>query len=449
MPEANAKARHRLVELGAKSVPALVEAMGSWDNKTWNQGMNVLQAIGEPARPAVVAALDDSRLYVRLHARELVARTGWSGPDVAAALERGLVMSTALDRSSAATTVGALKVQGQSATLRRLLRDADPDVVRAAGFALAALGEMEAVPEIRAGMQTAHYPETRRDLATALAKLGSVDGIPVLLAGLDYPDDLLRESFFEAFFHGTGVHMGFDPLAPRPERLEILAALQADWAKNGGPERLLPPHPHDRTSAARAMKLVADLGGSDLAGSTPEKDQAMKEELVAIGEPSVPALLHALKWAPGFADKRAAACECLGRIGDLRAAPTLVATLRDPVVSVAAWAAWALERVRDPATVPALRRYEQRLQSLAANERIPAAAGSLDALTAQAARARFLLGDESARHVLIGLLLSDDEFARKQAIETLLERDGDDRGYEPDADLESRRAAVERWTESK
>lgn len=449
VPEANAKARHRLVELGLKAVPALVESLGSWDNKTWNQGMNVLQAIGEPARPAVVPALDDPRLYVRLHARDLVARMDWAGPEVASALARGLAMSTPLDRASAASAVGALKIAGQAQTLRELLRDADPDVVRAAAFALAALGEKEAVPSILSALQAAHFAETRRDLASALAQLGSADGIPVLLAGLDHQDDLVRESFFEAYFRATGVHLGFDPLAPRAERLEIIAWLQADWAENGGPKKLVALRPEDRASSARAWKLVGDLGGSDLAASTPEMDQAMKEELVAIGEASVPALLQALKWAPGFADKRAAACECLGRIGDERAAPTLVATLRDPVVSVAAWAAWALERVRDPATVPALRRYEQRIQSLAATSRIPDSAGPVDRLLVQAGRARYLLGDESARDLLVGLLLSDDEFTRRLAIESLLERDGDDRGYEPDADLASRRAAVARWAAGK
>jgi len=449
VPEANAKARHRLVELGAKALPALIESLASWDNKTWNQGMNVLQAIGEPARAPVVRALDDPRLYARLHARELLARMGWTGPEVTGALARGLAMPTPLDRASAASAVGSLKIAGQAPVLRKLLGDGDPDVVRAAAFALAALGEKDAVPEIVAAMQAAHFPETRRDLASALARLGSVEGIPVLLAGLDYPDDLVRESYFEAFFEATGIHMGFDPLAPRPERLEVLAWLQADWAKNGGPAKLRPPRAEDRASAARAWKLAQDLGGSDLAASTPEKDQAIKEELVAIGEPSVPALIQALKWAPGFADKRAAACECLGRIGDESAAPTLVATLRDPVVSVAAWSAWALERVRDPATALALRRYEQRIQSLAANGAIPEAAGPVDALLAQSARARYLLGDKSARDTLVGLLLSEDEAARRLAIESLLERDGDDRGYEPDADLAARRAAAARWVVEK
>jgi hypothetical protein len=51
VPEANGKAQARLKEIGAPAVPALVKALGSWDNKTWNQAMLVLQGIGDPAKP--------------------------------------------------------------------------------------------------------------------------------------------------------------------------------------------------------------------------------------------------------------------------------------------------------------------------------------------------------------------------------------------------------------
>ena len=51
MPEANRKAMDRLAEIGAPAVPALIEALGSWDNKTWKQAMKVHGMIGAPARP--------------------------------------------------------------------------------------------------------------------------------------------------------------------------------------------------------------------------------------------------------------------------------------------------------------------------------------------------------------------------------------------------------------
>ena len=60
--------------------------------------------------------------------------------------------------------------------------------------------------------------ETRRELAVSMDMLGSPVGVPLLMDGMDHQDDLLRESFFEALFSVTGIHLGFNPLAPRPQR---------------------------------------------------------------------------------------------------------------------------------------------------------------------------------------------------------------------------------------
>jgi len=448
VPEANGKAQARLKEIGAPAIPALVQAMGSWDNKTWNQAMNVLGAIGEPAKDAVLVAMDHAELYVRLHARELATRSGWGGEAASRSLGRALAARGALDRAGAAAAIGGLHLPGHEAPLIALLGDADPDVVRSAALALAALKTESALPALRVAARRAHFPETRRDLALAQARLGSVEGIPVLLGGLDLEDDLIRESYFEAFFGLTRVHLGYDPLDARPHRLAALARLQSWWTESEAGEVLRQQPVQDKSSAARAMKLVGDIGGSDLVASTREKDKEIEEELVAIGEAAVPALQHALKWAPGFADKRAAACRILGRIGDERGAPALSSALRDPVIAVAAWAAWALERVRDPETVPALRRYEQRILSLAATGGLPPELEPCDRLVVQADRARLVLGDETAKGALVGLLLSEDEYTRRLAIEVLTAHYGEDYGYEFDGEPEARRAAAARWAAS-
>src|SRR5205085_6729145 len=68
VPGARAKARERLVELGGKAVLALVEALGHWSDETRDQAVVLLERIGTPALPALIAALGDSRLYVRYHA---------------------------------------------------------------------------------------------------------------------------------------------------------------------------------------------------------------------------------------------------------------------------------------------------------------------------------------------------------------------------------------------
>lgn len=446
VPQANGAARKRLVAIGKPAVPALIQALGSWDNKTYNQAMGVLEKIGKDARPEILAALDDDELYVRMHARDLVTRLAWRGDETRVALERGLDSKHALDRASAAEALGELGAEASAGKLRARLGDTDPDVVRNCALALAKLNAAEAVPEIEDALARAYYPETRRDLGYALARLGSTAGMNVLLAGLDFPDDLVRERFFELFFAVTGVHMGYDPLAPRPERLEALSELHDWWAAAGSPERLRPFDPdRDPFAEADARKLVDDLGGNDLGGSTEEADAAAEETLVAMGKYAVPALVDGLKYPPGYADKRARVCRVLGRIGDPRAAPALVATLRDPVVSVAAWACWALEGQADPATLHALARYEQRLRTRIATGTLPMEAGPGDRLLVQAARTRLAAGDGSARHTLASLLLSPDDASRRSAFDALQRHFGESRGYDPSAPPEQRREAAGRW----
>jgi HEAT repeat protein len=347
VPQANGQARTRLVEIGLPAVPALIDALGSWDNKTFNQSMAVLEKIGKPALPAVVAALDDERLYVRLHARELCVRTLTRGPEIEAALVRGLAAPLPLDRASAAHALGALHYPAHAAAIRPLLADADPDVVRSAALALAHLGAKDAIPDIEQALGRQRYDETRRDVAYALARLGSPAGMHVLLAGLDHDDDLIRESFFELLFAVTGQHLGYEPLAPRPERLDAIAALQAWWAAEGARFALRPfPADADPIAEAHAWHLVGDLGGNDMVASTPDKDVSIEEELVAMGGYAVPALVRGLKYPAGFAEKRAALCRILGRIGDARAAPALAATLRDRSRAGEAW--WRAGRGRAP-----------------------------------------------------------------------------------------------------
>lgn len=446
VPQANGQAREKLAAIGAPAITALIDALSSWDNKTYNQSMQVLEKLGASARPAIVAALDDPRLYVRLHAREFLIKTLWSGPEVEAALGRGLASKNAYERAASAQAAGAVHASSLEPALVAGLADADPDVVRNSALALAHMHASEAIPALEAAHARARFAETKRDVGYALARLGSSAGMLTLLAGLDNQDDLVRETFFELFFAVTGQHLGYEPLAPRPERLEALAALQGWWAREGGPDKLKPfPKDADPIAEAQAWKLVGDIGGNDMVASTPEKDAALEEELVGMGKYAVPGLVRGLKYPPGFAEKRVAICRMLGRIGDKRSAPALAATLRDPVLSTAAWAAWALEGLRDPATQPALARYEQRLRTLIAANAVPAEAGPGDRLLGQAARTRLALGDESARHTLAALLLSNDDYTRQLVFEALSSRFGEDRGYDPAGEESARREAAARW----
>lgn len=444
--QANAEARKKLAAIGVPAVPALVKATGSWDNKTWNQALVVLEQIGEPASSAVIAALDSDELYVRLHSTELMARLSIPGERVASKLIGLLDRPNALDRSHAAIAIGQLKLQPAVPKLNKLVQvDIDPDVVRAAARSLAQIGATDSIANIQAALRRFEWPETRRDLADALAKLGDPSGIPVLIAGLDLQDDLVRESYFELLFGVTGQHFCYEPLGPRDERLESIARFEAWWSKEGGAAALRHPMKVDPKISAEVRKIADQIGGSD--GSMPPGDDVkLRARLIDIGSEVVPGLsLFGLKYAPGFSDKRALICAVLGEIRHPDAVPALISTLRDPVVAVSAWACDALAKIGDKSALPALERYHHRLLSLAAQGRVPASAGSTKVLLAQAAAARMALGDARVEPELLGALVSEDTDARRTAFGALHARYGTEIEYDPEASLEDRRAAVARW----
>ena len=444
VPAANREARARLVAIGAPAVGQLVEALGSWDNKTYDQAMDTLRGIGTPAVEALIGALESEQLYVRVHARELLVALRVTDARVGKLLLDALEAPNAMDRTSAADAIGELGVLDPAEAgpaLERALADRDPDVARSAALALARLGHTSSVDAIRSAHDRFIHAETRRDLAAAMARLGSRDAVPLLLAGLDHPDDLIRERTFEEFFGVTGVHLGYDPLAARPLRLDAIARLRAFWAKQGAEAELRPWKSVDRRLTSELWHGLQALGdGGD--------DDAIRAELLAAGEAAVPALVKALKFPPGFDRKRAQVCELLGRIGSREAVPALIGALRDPVVSVAAWAAWAIEQIDDPEALPAVQRFERRIHTLAAAGTLSPAAGSADALLAGAARARFALGDEDARKDLVRYLLSEDAAARRIAIDALRGIFGFDLDYDPEAPRADLRRRAAEWVEA-
>ena len=86
--------------------------------------------------------------------------------------------------------------------------------------------------------------------------LGDPVGIPLLIEGLDHRDDLIREHFFERLFAVTNLHLGYDPLAPRPQRLEAISRLSAYWSRNGSAEKLRRPWPPSRRAHEHAWSIV-------------------------------------------------------------------------------------------------------------------------------------------------------------------------------------------------
>src|SRR5206468_11471325 len=118
------------------------------------------------------------------------------------------------------------------------------------------------------------------------------------------------------------------PTAPSSERLEAIARLESWWTRSGAKDVVRAPRRPDARTRQKTWDLVAALGG----GTDTEPggdDRAILEELVAYGDEAVPALVEGLTFPPGFSEKRALACQALGRIGSKEAAPFLAATLRD------------------------------------------------------------------------------------------------------------------------
>ncbi len=363
MPEARRLAHERLRVLGVTAMPELVQGLGAWSNETFNQAQDIVAEIGAPALPALRGALHSSELYVRCHARFVIARIGLDAAHVELLreLEGGLASAEPLDRRSVAEALGTLRDAQAAAGLARLLADADPDVVSAAAQALARIDDRTAVPVLREALACAQSFELRRDLAGALCELGEPAGVQVLIDGLDVRDDALRESCFERLFAVTGLFCGYDPDAPRPARLEALARLQAFWTAKGGARWLRRPAEVAPRVREHALELVLALGeGSDTVA--PGDNAQLMKELVGLGEDAVPALLDALTFPAGYWRKRQLACEALGQIGSKDAAPFLAAALRDTTPAVCEAACAALARSGDPAVLPQLVHYEQQLR---------------------------------------------------------------------------------------
>ena len=422
VPAARTAGRARLVEIGEKAIPAVIRALGHWSNDTYEQAMETLIEMGPKCGPALREALHSDSLYVRYHARKVLVRLGFPGDHATLREEfvRELSLPAPLDRRGAADALADFDDVTVVAPLRPLLDDPDWDVVVAAAHALARLSDRDAVPALERTLKRATYVESRRDLALALAELGSVAGIQVLFDGLDDNDDVVRKSSFDALFAVTGLHESYDPNAPRAERLEAIARLQQKWELQGGAAALQRPIAIDPVAYDHAWHLVETLGGGtdvDPGGD----DRALLDELVSMGAPAVPAVIDGLTFPTGFSEKRALVCEALGRIGDARAAPALVAALRDPKLPVSQWAAWSLESTGDAACLPALHRYLRRLESLGASGTEKHEA-TVDQAYAHAQRTCLRLGDAAAATALENLSKSADPTTRSIAVDALATR---------------------------
>ncbi len=432
VPEANRKAQDVLVSLGERSLPALVAALGSWDNKTWMQAQKVLERLGPIAAPAIVRALTHPELYVRFHAREILPR--FDAKDAVAPLVAGLSMENPVDRISSAEALGAINAVEAAPELRRLLDEIEFDAVATAAKALARLGDAESVPAIRRALgRFRRTAETARDLAWSLAALGETDGISVLLDLLDHRDDLVRESVFEAYLDVTGRSLGFGAMLGSERRAEALAELRTWWAEHGSRKDLRRPRSLTDPAKLRveAAKLVREVGGNDVHGNDPAVTEKAIARLIEIGGPAVPAIVEGLKWPAGFADKRAGLLRVLCEVPDADALPAIQEALHDPVLAVASWALRAAEVLGDPHAIPEVRELESRLDTLAAVGRVPGSVGHPEDLRVAIGRTLQTLGDDGGTRLLLRLLFSGEATARFHAEQALRAAFETERAREP------------------
>ncbi|HKE02085.1 MAG TPA: HEAT repeat domain-containing protein [Planctomycetota bacterium] len=419
--EANRRAQDALVKMGEPALPALVGALGSWDNKTWTQGQNVLVRMGPVAKASVLAALKNPDLYVRYHAREILPRFA-DNAGAEPALVDGLAMENPLDRTSSADALGRIGAKGAITKIRPLVDDLDFDVAAAAARALARLDDRESLPALKRTLARVRPTvETARDVAWAVCALGDPAGIPVLLDGLAYADDLVRESCFESYLDVTGRPFGYTPLSPFVERSAALAQLRAAWAAAPEGEWLRRPRSLGVKAPLRAeiAKLVLDAGGNDVYPSTPEATEKAVTRLLEIGAPAIPQIVDGLKWPAGFADKRAALLRVVSERPDVDALAACIEASRDPVFAVGLWAVRALEAIGDPHALAAVVAYEHRYESAVAAGREPSALGHPEDVRVALGRARLRLGDPEGARLMLRLLFSNERTARDAAEEIL------------------------------
>ncbi len=446
LPEVRRLARRNLAAAWPRSADALVATLARWSNESFNEAMRTLREVGTSAVPALAVALSHEHVYVRCHARALLAQIGLDDAKagVRDALVGALTATNPLDRRSAAEALATVGDATILPALRDRLQDVDWDVVQAAAASLARLRDRAAVPAMVDALRRSPWPETRRALAPALAALGSAAGVQPLLDDLSADDVLQRELTFEVLFAIVDQHSGYDPGAPSAERLAALARLQSWWSRNGSDAVVRAPTRVDAATRTHTWELVEKLGGGSdvVAGGD---DEAISRELLSFGADAVPALVEGLTFPTGFVRKRELLCDLLGAIGSKSATPFLVATLRDPTPAVADAACRALARCGDEDTAAPIRAYEMRVPASVGADRGAGANAPADALLANAARTRLVLGDEDARSELVAFLSSPSESARRIAIGALQDRFGEDRGFDPAGQPHERAAAAARW----
>jgi HEAT repeat protein len=377
--DVRAAAAWALGKLGdPQAVPALIQALGDSDSAVRRAAAEALGAIGDPqAVPALIQALGDRGSDVRRAAAEALGAIGdpqavpplsvWAhaGEDaardalqtlghpmldlpqaVAQVVAQGAwgVLIRALTCTQVREVVVGLGAPAVPALIQAL-GDWSENVRRAAAEALGKLGDPQAVPPLIQALGD-RSENVRRAAAEALGKLGDPQAVPALIEALGDWGDLWSENVRRAAAEALG-KLG-DPQAVPP--LSVWAHAGEDAARNA-----LQTLGHPMLDLPQAVAQVVAQGAWGVLIRALTCTQ-VREVVVGLGAPAVPALIQALgdsDW-----DVRRAAAEALGKLGDPQAVPALIGALGEWgdlwSENVRRAAAEALGKLGDPQAVPAL-----------------------------------------------------------------------------------------------
>jgi HEAT repeat protein len=166
---------------GPQAIQALVESLGDLDLKVRTSVVSGLQRMGDPAVPAIAAAMASGQKTVREAGAQALERI--DSPNAASALAKLISDSDPAIRASAARGLGIQTANPQPAMLVPVLSDGAGDVAEAASDSLAAMGP-RAIPILIAALKSPASEVSKYRAAQALAKIGS-PAVPSLLASLN------------------------------------------------------------------------------------------------------------------------------------------------------------------------------------------------------------------------------------------------------------------------
>ncbi len=388
MPEARRLAHEKLRALGVSALPELVRGLGAWSNETFNQAQEIVAEIGAPALPALREALRSPELYVRCHARFVIARIGLDAAGVGRAARPPQQRRGARDAARRGRGRAAPRPALRHRSGRGQRRGAGARAPRRAhGPARAARGPRAGAVARAAARPRGRPVRARRSGRSAAAPRWA------RRARRRAARKLLRAALRR---HGPLLRLRPGCAAAGAARSARAAAGVLDRRRR---RALAAPGARGRSAPLRAHA----------------RDGARTRRGLGHGRPWRQRDARGRARGPHW-QKRQLACEALARIGAKDAAPFLAAALRDPAPPVCEAACAALASAGDPAVLPQLSTYEGHVRGWRLD---PARAAQVERLLAGAARTRLALGDERASQDLEALRFSADPAAREIAIRAL------------------------------